>query len=650
MNNILESNLKVIGKYNKKLVEKISALTSLQNNLSLCETVLKEPNLTYNTVPIHSQNGAEIEAQNIVKNSDDSLNYIHVIYGLGLGYLFKEFCDNAAGAVVLYEPDIEVLRVTLEIVDFTKELSRSRVFVVSDLDSLEKLLYEIYTFSSKVKCHFLDYHRNSNYSELQALANELTRLNSILANNFNFQKTNNFKFLTSSLTAFREKAEATPLHLLKDSFKDIPAIIVSAGPSLNKNIEVLKENQDKAIIFCVGTAFKALKKHGIKPDFLNAIEMYDCTTQFSEYNLEDINFISESYTNAKFYDLKYKKKFLTMSRENVANIWFGAVTNNDISDYETKGTVSYNSLSSAQILGCNPIIMIGQDLAYTDGECYSRDSAYGSLECTIDPETKSPKIVPKDREKYRIAVFGENSTTPVERQNNYIDRRLNELNSALTSVKGQNNDILATEQGYALFIEYFKDFAKRHKDNRLLVNCSTGGAQIDGFFNLKLADVMSQIQGNKPDIDEVLNKISYRPDYKKISDNLTNEINLISEVLNELKHGQVDLKNYKRELQRSKILNRSGSKYFRNCLESFSKIVGDYNARSEIVYATTRNEEATLGWLLKEKDGVIDYNTQMEIIKAFEEYFYNNEKKFLDTKEKLAIITTEIQSMIQSLI
>lgn len=650
MNEILESNLKAISKYNEDLVAKISSLTELKNNISLCKTDLQEHNLTYNNVPIHSQNGAEIEAQNIFNNTEDNPNHIHVIYGLGLGYLFKEFCDKANGIVILYEPDIEILRITLEMVDFSAELSKKNIFIAADIDSLEKIFYDIYSFANVVKCHFLNFHRNTKYPELQILANELTRFNSILANNFNFQKKQNYNFLLSAISGFKEKIKCTPLHLLKDSFMDIPAIIVSAGPSLNKNIEILKENQDKAVIFCVGTAYKALITNGIKPDFLNAIEMYDCTTQFNEFNLEDVNFISEGYSNANFHELKYKKKFLTMSPENPANIWLADVTENDISDYETKGTVSYNALNSAYILGCNPIILIGQDLAYTDGECYSRDSAYGNLKCTIDPETNSPKIVPNNRENYRIAVFGEKSKYALDWQENYINKRLEELNSALTTVKGQNNNLLPTEEGYALFIEYFKDFGKRHKDSRLLVNSSIGGAQIDNFYNLPLIDVMKEIHNTKPDIDQLLKQNDYQPDYKTIYKNINSEINLIIDIMNTLKHGQIDLRNFKREIQRARCLTKNANKYLRNCLNSFLKIANDYKKQSTIISAITRDEEASLSWLLKERDGQYDYNTQLELIKALEEYFYNTENKFQATKEKLTEVSAEIQSMTISLI
>lgn len=642
MNEILNANLNEIKRYNENLVSQILSINSLENNISLCETELKEHNLTYNGMPIHSQNGADLEAQTIFKNSEDNANYIHVIYGLGLGYLFKEFCDKSGGTVILYESDIEILRITLEIVDFSKELSKNSVYVVSNFDELEQIFHDAYSFACNVKCHFLNFHRNTKPEDIQNLTKELTRLNSIYSSNYNLQNKENYNYLKGAVSGLKDKVKATPVLLLKDIYRDKPAIIVSAGPSLNKNIEVLKENQDKAIIFCVGTAYKALAKHGIKPDFLNAIEMYDATTQFNEYKLDDINFISEGYTHKNFYELKYRKKFLTLSHENIANVWFSGVTEHDLEGYETKGTVSYNALNCAQIMGCNPIILIGQDLAYPGGECYSKDAAYGILKCIVDPETNSPKIVPEDAEEYRIAVFGENSPRPLSYQYRYIDNRVKQLNSALMLVKGQNNEMLPTEQGYALFIEYFKDFAKRFKDSILLINSSTGGAQIDGFFNLPLTEVMNQIQHKKPNVDEILDKINYKPDLKTILDNLNSEINLISDILTTIKRGQVDLRNFKREIQRAKSLNQAASKYLKNCLNSFIKIMNDYKEQSPIVSAVTRNEESNLGWVLKENDGKYDYNTQLEITKVLEEYFYNSEKKFTEIQRMIKEVVTQI--------
>lgn len=650
MNEILNANLNAIKRYNENLVSQILSIKSLQNNISLCETELKEHNLTYNGMPIHSQKGAEAEAQSIFNNTEDSPNYIHVIYGLGLGYLFKEFCDKSCGTTLLYEPDLEILRVTLEIVDFSKELSKGTIYVTSDFDSLEKIFPDAYSYGSNVKCHFLDFHRNTRSEDIQNLTKELTRINSIYSSNYNFQNKENYNFLKSATSAFKDKAEATPFRLLKDICKDVPAIVVSAGPSLNKNIEILKENQDKVLIFCVGTAYKALAKHGIKPDFLNAIEMGDAATQFNEYNLENINFISEGYTHRNFHRIKYKRKFLTLSHENISNVWFGSVTEHDVTGYETKGTVSYNALNCAQIMGCNPIILIGQDLAYTDGECYSKDAAYGTLKCIIDPETNSPKILPEDLEKYRISIFGEDSVYPSHGQYDYITGRLNQLNSSLMLVKGQNKEMIATEQGYALFVEYFKDFAKRNKDSILLINSSTGGAQIDGFYNLPLSEVMNQLQYKKPNIDKILDEIDYKPDFSTIMNNLNNEVDLISDILTTIKRGQIDLKNFKREIQRAKSLNQTASKYLKNCLNSFIKIINDYKEQSPIVSAVTRNEESNLGFVLKEKDGKYDYNTQLEIIKGLEEYFYNGEKKFTEIQGLLKNIVAQIRSEVHMLV
>ncbi len=635
MSNILEENLKEIKRYDAKLTEELTSISQLLQNLSLCETQIKEPNLSINGSPVHSQEGAEKEAKEIFQKSEDNANYIHVIFGLGLGYLFKEFCDNAQGTVILYEPNKEVLRVTLEMVDFSKELSKKNVLVSSDLESIEKILYERYTYGCKLKCHFLNYHRQNQPQQIEILIKELTRFNSILTSNFNFQKKNNYSFLQTTLTAFNRRTEGKPLAVLKDKFKDIPAIIVSAGPSLSKNIQFLKENQDKALIFCVGTAFKALVEAGIKPDFLHAIEMYDCTAQINKYDLSGINFVSEGYTNPEFHRLKYKNKFFTLSRENIANVWLADILGVDSSIYETKGTVSYNALFSAHLLGCNPLILIGQDLAYSEGKCYAGGSAYGNLKCVIDKETNKPKVIPENLEEYRVASFGTESKLSIEQQNEILENRLKDLNSSIMFVKGQKGEMLPTEQGYALFIEYFKDFAKRYKDEKVLINSSIGGAQIDGFNNVDLSEIFRILTTSKPNVDDEIDNTDYELDLKLMYENLTNEANLIEETITIIKNGQVDLRNLKRELQRHRQLTPNASKYLKNCLDSFMAIITGPKERSYIVTSISRDEEAQLSWLLKEKDGKYDINTQMEILKALEDYFYNNDKKFTETREKI---------------
>ncbi len=646
MNEILNGNIEAIQKYDSLFSERILSITSLTKDISFCETNLKEPNLSINGVHVHSPMGAEEEAKSIFKKSEDSANFIHIIYGIGIGFLFKEFADHAQGTVILYEPDLEALRVTLEVVDFKQELSKKNVFVATDLEALEHVFYSKYAYLSKVKCHFLTYHREHCFPEIEQLVKELTRFNSILSSNYSFQKKQNYSFINNTLDGFEKKIESIPLHLLQDKFKNIPAVIVSAGPSLSKNIEILKQYQDNVLIFCVGTAYKTLAAAGIKPDFLHAIERHDSSSQISGFDLSDINYVHEGYTNKTFMDLKKKKAFITLSQENVANVWLADLMEMDAQMYETRGTVSYNALFSAHLLGCNPLILIGQDLAFADGKLYADNSAYTNLKYDIDEETGQPKIYVDDIEKYRQESFTSKSKWKEETQYKFIEMRLNDLNNAVMFTKGQNGERLVTEQGYALFIEYFKDFAKKYGESKILINSSKGGAQIDGFSNVELKEVLSLLTDKKPNTDEIIDKINYTPDYKTILTNLKNEISLINETLDYFKNAQNDVKNYKREILRYRTLTERAAKFLKNALSTFMTILNGPKQQSHIVSAITKDEESNLSWYLKENDNKYDYETQVELIKLLEEYFFNNHKKFTDTKEEIVKIVTALEERV----
>jgi hypothetical protein len=67
---------------------------------------------------------------------------------------------------------------------------------------------------------------------------------------------------------------------LKDYYKGKPAVIISAGPSLNKNIDLVEKNRDKFVVFCVSTALKAAVKHNIIPDFVCFIEYLPDSSRF----------------------------------------------------------------------------------------------------------------------------------------------------------------------------------------------------------------------------------------------------------------------------------------------------------------------------------------------------------------------------------
>ena len=118
-NPILEKNLKFISSYNPELKYKILQIKELKNDIIVSNTCLREPNLTFNGVPLHDNYGAETEAKNIFAKVENTPVSMHVVYGFGLGYLFQQFALNSKGIVIVYEPNLEILASTLEIADLT---------------------------------------------------------------------------------------------------------------------------------------------------------------------------------------------------------------------------------------------------------------------------------------------------------------------------------------------------------------------------------------------------------------------------------------------------------------------------------------------------------------------------------------------------
>ena len=168
------------------------------------------------------------------------------------------------------------------------------------------------------------------------------------------------------------KIISTPLvSSLKDIYKDKTALVASAGPSLAENIETIKKNREKFVLFAVGPSLKLLNKNGIEPDFLCIAEAMDTSAQIEDICLENINLIFEPFSNSYLWDLKTKNKFLYFSKDNFLDDWLANVLEINISNNKTIGTVSYLALSSAKTMGFKKIILCGQDLAFKDGKCYA---------------------------------------------------------------------------------------------------------------------------------------------------------------------------------------------------------------------------------------------------------------------------------------
>ena len=495
MNTTFEINLKLLQKYNSSLCKKLEFCCENNRRFELKPNLIGEFNILIDGIPVHSVTGAQEEAKELFsKLSNDTQNLIHILYGLGLGYEAEFFSEHSKGITVIFEPDIAQIKFLFENADFSSLLTKNNIFLVSDFNELQLIFSKIYKYKKEVTLNTIDY-----YSSSQTYNDFKKQINTFIAvqkHNYEYQSSTIFSKVILMTEKLPEKIKLTNLNKLKNKFLNMPAIVVSAGPSLHKNIEILKQYKDNAIIFSVGTALKTLTEHNITPDFVSYIESFDCSHQFEKFDLSQINLIMEPASSKNLLNYNFKNKFLTSSYEANVNHLFSELTGTEQDYFEAKGTVAYHALYSAKYLGCNPIILLGQDLAYPDGQCYAKGTIYEGLECRQNKDG-TYKIEVKDKEIFKKVFFSSDSKLSDEEKESALNKRIQELNSYLCTIKSVDGKLIPTSNTYKLFCGYFEDFAARNRDIKL-INASSG-AYINGFQHIRLCEIdLKKVNKNIP--------------------------------------------------------------------------------------------------------------------------------------------------------
>ncbi|WP_141043832.1 motility associated factor glycosyltransferase family protein, partial [Campylobacter coli] len=158
----------------------------------------------------------------------------------------------------------------------------------------------------------------------------------------------------------------------KNKFEN--AIVVSAGPSLAKQLSLLKAYQDKAVIFCADGALSMLEKEGIIPDYITNLDCRDLAMKFfqNKENKTSLNVLSCATHPSLVHFLDNKSVVLRNK------LLYQRFNLNDFGYIDTGTHVSHFSYTLALALGFKNIIMIGQDLAFDEeGNSHSKGFGYG---------------------------------------------------------------------------------------------------------------------------------------------------------------------------------------------------------------------------------------------------------------------------------
>ncbi|EAL2880499.1 DUF115 domain-containing protein [Campylobacter jejuni] len=308
------------------------------------------------------------------------------IYGIGNALLIKNLAKHYKHLFV-FESEIELFILALSVLDLSEELKVYKVVlfdcVAKDLEIQIAMIFDQQSILEYLSLYemFISSHYYLKYYEVSILfVNELCIKSAAVAIR-NADITCFLPLLTHGqfLQNIPSMLESIPFQRIlserKNKFEN--AIVVSAGPSLAKQLPLLKAYQDKAVIFCADGALSMLEKEGIVPDYVTNLDFTDLAMKFfqNKENLKQSIIALECATHPNVARSLKAENCMIILRNKALYQRFNL---SDFGYIDTGTHVSHFSYTLALALGFKNIIMIGQDLAFDEkGNSHSQGFSYG---------------------------------------------------------------------------------------------------------------------------------------------------------------------------------------------------------------------------------------------------------------------------------
>lgn len=562
-NQIYKKNLKALDKINPDLAKWLRK----EKSVDWLQEIKSENNDDNLLIKFGSQDYPAYSLKNPVKEAKEaaeSMNLykedISVLIGIGIGYLTNEILSNMEKGhkVIVIEPVADILKIALSKFDFTKYFEDRRLIIISPGgDTLEnKLTFVLHFLSNEsvvsawpLTIEGYTKKRPNEYGDITKLTGDV--LNQILCNTGTIAGAAGGIIADNDINCMPYVIKSRGVVELKDLYKDKPAILVSTGPSLAKNIHHLIDVQDKVIIICVGQALRPLLAYNIRPDFMATVDFGEVNfCHFKGLMDSDIPLITINRTYAPLIKAYQGPKFIAAtpvpSFEHTAA---GILT--DKGFVESGGSVAHLVFGIAQLLGCNPITMIGQDLALGETSHIPLADASGRVLMGEDG------LIRWRVADQRCHLHGEN--------------QLHGMGQAIV-VPGYYGGFVTTNAGLLSFKTVFENIVKRRSKenkNNITINSTEGGTKIKGAVQLSLKEVI-QKYCQKPINKSVIKPLlAYAKDgdelIEKVIPLLKQDIDNLDEILINSRKGiavSKGIKNLMNRSQYTKLLPKNKAKLF----------------------------------------------------------------------------------------
>ena len=451
-------------------------------------------------VTMHQDTAADIIDDNFLEYIPVNSTGFICILGMGLGYGPLAVVRNRPQArhIAIFELDPTIFQATLHYTDLADLLSDPRLLLsITESPEVSQVLATgipaLMLESIHTLRHLPSFIINKKYELVEKqLFNFVNGLNVEGNTNLRYGE----KFISNRLGNIKTIHHAYLLEGLQNKLQNIPAFLVAGGPSLDDNIQHLKKAQGKGVIIAVDSVLPTLLENDITPDFVTAIDPQDLVFEkfapvARQQEAKEISLICMPWVTNKIPQLFPAQKTFWAFAANPMESWLNTLVGGTLL---TGGaaSVAHLNMQAAVLMGCSPIVFVGQDLAFSK----KKDHATGTI------------LTHKDNMEQLL--------------NNSPD---------LIWAKDTNGKEIATSRSFFFMKKQFEKMIRSSPGT--YINASTGGLDIEGTEVLSLPATIQKHCQESRDITNLIHgqaNETCQPDSKRVLEEFNQLLQRITEL------------------------------------------------------------------------------------------------------------------------
>lgn len=459
-----------------------------------------------------------------------------VAVGFGLGHHVAAFRARNPCPMIIYEPSRPRLQAALRASPDLAWLESEEVVVTDDPEKLRGHLTRLYRAGMRVKVYPHPSLQRLDPGAVREATRRVARAKASIDREAETRQSRADDWAEATIGNARHLIQNPSVGLLRDAFAGVPAVICAAGPSLTRQLPALERHRDRVLVIAIGQSLGALRAAGIEPDLVHVVDSQDVAHQLHDAgDTECLDLVLPPQAHPSLFDVPVRRRWVSFHESNPFACWMaeqlgapGLVA--------AAGTVVQCSVHLARELGCGPITLIGQDLAFTDGRIYAEGTSYDQ----VGYEETRPGEYRYTGVRDKLLAFGSDPDQEV-----HVD---------LVWVEGWNGERLPTSSAYASYIDGYREIAGAYaEDGVRLLNCTEGGARIPGLTHAAFEPTLEELAPARIETTRILEE-AHREFFPPVSGSFdlsfVNLRRILRELWTECGRGLAQAESTRREFER----------------------------------------------------------------------------------------------------